>query len=335
MRNPYEVLGVGRTASEKEIKSAFRKLAKQYHPDHSKAPGAKEKFAEANQAYEIVGDPAKRKRYDAGEIDEQGQEKAQAFGGFGGGNPFGGGGFSADGFETFARGFGGGRRAARGESAEDILSQMFGGAMGGGAAGADPFANMRGGAGPGGGGMGGAGMGGQRRGGAQVPRGPDRKIRLQVSLADIAAGKASVRLGERKVAVTIPPDVHEGQTIRLKGQGLEGPAGNGDALITVAIAPDARFHREGANLRTHVTVPFATAVLGGKVRVPTLTGAVAVNVPEWTRAGRTFRLRGKGLPRKGGEPGDILAVASIDLPDERDERLVAAAKALEAGSVDA
>ena len=318
MRNPYEVLGVGRTASEKEIKSAFRKLAKKYHPDHSKAPGAKEKFAEANQAYEIVGDAKKRAQYDRGEIDEQGNEKAQFAGGFGGGQgPFGGGGFSADGFETFARGFGGGRRAAQGAGAEDILSQMFGGAFqqSGGRSQADPFADLRG--------------GGQRqRSAGTPPKGEDRKVQLTVSLREIAEGKAQLTLDGRKIAMTVPADVREGQTIRLKGKGKEGPAGHGDALVTIQIADHPTFKREGANLRTHVTVPFATAVLGGKVRVPTLTGAVNVSVPPWTRAGRTFRLKGKGLPRKGGAAGDILAVASVDLPDEKDERLVEAAKAL-------
>ena len=325
MRTPYEVLGVGRTASEKEIKSAFRKLAKKYHPDHSKAPGAKEKFAEANQAYEIVGDAKKRARYDAGEIDEQGNEKAQGFGGFGGGQgPFGGGGFSSDGFETFARGFGGGRRAAQGAGAEDILSQMFGGAFqsSGGRTQADPFAELRGG-------------GARQRTAGTPPKGDDRKVQLTVSLREIGEGKASLTLDGKRIALTVPPDVREGQTIRLKGKGKEGPAGNGDALVTLHIAEHPVFKREGANLRVHVTVPFETAVLGGKVRVPTLTGAVNVSVPAWTRTGQTFRLRGKGLPQKGKASGDILAVAGVDLPEAKDERLVAVAKALVGETADA
>ena len=329
MRDPYAVLGVSRTASEKEIKSAFRKLAKQFHPDHSKAANAKEKFAEINQAYEIVGDEKKRARFDRGEIDADGNERATFAGGFGGG-----GGFSADGFETFTRGFGAGRRGARahgqGANAEDILSQMFGGAFGGGAQ-ADPSAEMRGGAG-----MGSAGMGGARqRDAGTPPKGDDRNVQLTISLREIAEGKASLTLDGKRIAMNVPADVREGQVIRLRGKGREGPAGHGDALVTIHIADHPTFKREGANLRTHVTVPFATAVLGGKVRVPTLTGAVQVTVPPWTRAGRSFRLRGTGLPQKGKPAGDILAVAAVDLPDREDERLVAVAKALAGETTDA
>ena len=332
MRNPYEVLGVGRTASEKEIKSAFRKLAKRFHPDHNKSAEAKSRFAEANQAYEIVGDKDKRAQYDRGEIDEEGKEKFAGFGQGGFGGPGGFGGFgrgtAADGFETFARGFGAGRGAARGQSAEDILSEMFGGAFSGagvGRGGPDAF---------GGRGAGGEGFGGQRRPYTRPTKGADRRIELSVGIGELAEGKAQVRLGDRTVAVAIPPGATDGQTVRLRGQGEEGPAGKGDALVTLRLREDTTFKREGANLRVHVTVPFATAVLGGKVRVPTPTGAVALNVPEWTRAGRTFRLKGKGLPTGSGR-GDILAVASVDLPDERDERLVEAARTLAGEAVDA
>ena len=339
MRNPYEVLGVGKTASEKEIKSAFRKLAKKFHPDHNKTATAKQRFAEANQAYEILGDKEKRAQYDRGEIDEEGKEKFTGFGGFGGGNGgFGGGGFgrgtAADGFETFARGFGAGRGAARGQTAEDILSEMFGGAFSGAGAAGQGARGAGGAEGFGGQGFGDRGFGGQRRPYTQPSKGADRRIELTVGVAELAQGKATVRLGDRSVAVTIPPGAADGQTIRLRGQGEEGPAGKGDALVTLRLADDATFKREGANLRVHVTVSFATAVLGGKVRVPTPTGAVALNVPEWTRAGRTFRLKGKGLPTRTGR-GDILAVAAIDLPDERDERLVEAARAMVGETADA
>ena len=336
MRNPYEVLGVGKSASEKEIKTAFRKLAKQFHPDHNKSAVAKQKFAEANQAYEILGDKEKRAQYDRGEIDEEGKEKFSGFGqgGFGGGGGFGGfgRGTASDGFETFARGFGAGRGAARGntQSAEDILAEMFGGAFSGGqdAGGAGGPGGMGGGPNAGmGGGFGGQGMGGRRRPYSRPVKGADRKIEVSVTTRDLAEGKAQVRLDDRTVAVTIPPGAEDGQTIRLRGQGEEGPAGKGDALVTLKFVDDATFKREGANLRVHVTVPFATAVLGGKVRVPTPTGAVALTVPEWTRAGRTFRLKGKGLPAKDGR-GDILAVASIDLPDGKDERLIELARAM-------
>jgi DnaJ-class molecular chaperone len=292
MRDPYQVLGVAKTADEKEIKSAFRKLAKKFHPDQNKDnPQAKEKFAEANAAYEIIGDKKKRAQFDAGEIDAEGKEKFQGFEGFGGahgGHPFGG------------RGGGMG-------GAEDILSQMFGG-MGGGMGG-DPFGQMGGGA----------------RGRARpAPKGEDRKINLSVHLKDLAAGKAPVKLGpERTVNVTIPPEAEDGQTIRLKGQGQEGPGGKGDALITISISRHPEFVREGANLRVHVPVDLKTAVVGGKIRVPTLGGAVALTIPGWSSSGAVFRVRGKGLPKRDGSNGDIMAVLSIQLPEDEDAELLA------------
>ena len=292
MRDPYQVLGVAKTADEKEIKSAFRKLAKKFHPDQNKDnPQAKEKFAEANAAYEIIGDNKKRAQFDAGEIDAEGKEKFQGFEGFGGahgGHPFGG------------RGGGMG-------GAEDILSQMFGG-MGGGMGG-DPFGQMGGGA----------------RGRARpAPKGEDRKINLSVHLKDLFAGKAPVKLGpERTVNVTIPPEAEDGQTIRLKGQGQEGPGGKGDALITISISRHPEFVREGANLRVHVPVDLKTAVVGGKIRVPTLGGAVALTIPGWSSSGAVFRVRGKGLPKRDGSNGDIMAVLSIQLPEDEDAELLA------------
>lgn len=296
MRDPYQVLGVPKTASEKEIKSAFRKLAKQYHPDQNKDnPKAKARFTEANAAYEIVGDKKKRAQFDAGEIDAEGKERFQ---GFAGGHPFGGAGGGGGG-----GGFGG---------AEDILSQMFGGMAGGGmggrSGGADPFAGMR----------------GQRRSAqGKPPKGEDRKINLTVHLKDLAAGKAPIRLGpDRTVNVSIPPEPENGQVVRIKGQGNEGPGGPGDVLITLAISDHSDFRREGANLRVHVPVELEKAVLGGKIRVPTIDGAVALTIPAWSSSGAVFRVREKGLPKKSGGKGDIFAVLSITLPDKPDSRLV-------------
>ena len=289
MRDPYQVLGVSKTADEKEIKSAFRKLAKKYHPDQNKDnPGAKAKFSEVSAAYEIVGDKKKRAQFDAGEIDAEGKERFQ---GFEGGNPFGGRGGNPFG------GMGG---------AEDILSQMFGG-MGGGMGGG-PFGHH----GPGG-----------PRAQAQPPKGENRKINLTVHLKDIAAGKAPVRLGkDRTVNVTIPAEAVDGQIVRIKGQGTEGPGGRGDVLITLSISDHPDFRREGVNLRVHVPVSLETAVLGGKIRVPTLDGAVALTIPEWSSSGAVYRVRGKGLPSKSGGRGDILAVLSINLPEEPDTELM-------------
>lgn len=306
MRDPYSVLGVTPNASEQEIKSAFRKLAKKHHPDqNAKDPKAKERFAEVNSAYEIIGDKKKRAQFDAGEIDAEGKEKFRGFGGFegfdgfsgGGGNPFGGRGNGPQG------GFSG---------AEDILSQMFGGAFGG-----------MGGGPRGPGGVHGMGGGPQMRRPQSVPKGADRKIALTVQLEDLANGKAPVRLGpERNVNVTIPPEPSEGQTIRLKGQGDAGPGGAGDALITLSIARHKDFLREGANLRTNVPVDLKTAVLGGKIRVPTLTGAVSLTIPEWSTSGKVFRVKGKGLPKRDGGNGDILAVVAIDIGETPDPALV-------------
>ena len=299
MRDPYQVLGVARSADEKEVKSAFRKLAKTWHPDQNRDdPKAKERFAEINQAYEILGDKAKRAKFDAGEIDAEGKDRFAGFDGFGGGNPFGGGGP-----------FGGGRqpRGGGGFDTEDILSQMFGGAMGGGHPGAGPFG------------------GGHRQARPQrMPKGADRRIDKTITLEQLAEGKAPVRLGhDRTVNVTIPPEAEDGQTIRLKGQGEEGPGGKGDALITLRIARHRTFVREGRNLRVHVPVPLGVAANGGKARVPTLTGAVALTVPEWSSSGTVLRLRGKGLPGRDGVAGDIFAVVAIELPDSREEAIAA------------
>lgn len=294
MSDPYQILGVPKSADEKQIKSAFRKLAKKYHPDQNKDnPGAKAKFAEVSSAYEIIGDKKKRAQFDRGEIDGEGKERFQ---GFGGGDPFGGGGGGGN-------PFGGGGMGG----AEDILSQMFGG-MGGGRMGGDPF----GGRGP-----------QQHSRHASPPKGDDRKIALTVHLKDLATGKAPVRLDkDRTVNVTIPPEATDGQIVRLKGQGVEGPAGRGDVLITLSISDHPDFRREGSNLRVHVPVDLETAVLGGKIRVPTLGGAVALTIPEWSSSGSVFRVRGKGLPKKSGGNGDIFAVLSVQLPDEPDAKLI-------------
>lgn len=288
MRDPYQILGVPKQADEKEIKSAFRKLAKKFHPDQNKDnPSAKEKFAEANSAYEILGDKKKRGQFDRGEIDGEGKEKFQGFEGFGGG-----------GASPFGRSPGGGGMGG----AEDIISQMFGG----GGMGSSPFG------------------GGQRTQRQQAaPKGDDRKINLAVHLKDLEAGKAALRLApDRTVQLTIPPEAEEGQIVRLKGQGAEGPAGNGDALITLNISVHPDFQREGTNLRTYVDVPLETGILGGKIRVPTLTGAIALTIPEWSTSGAVFRVRGKGLPKKTGGNGDILAVLALQLPETVDEALV-------------
>ena len=315
MRDPYEVLGVGKGASAKEIKSAFRKLAKKYHPDQNPDdPKAKERFAAANQAYEIVGDADKRAAFDRGEIDAEGKPRFQGFEGFGRGGP---GGFGDGNFETFSFGRDGFQRSSgragggfRGFGGfEDILKEAFGGGMGG-------ARGWRGGAG-------GFGFDQEDFGGGQGGQGGDVAASLTITLPDAAKGaKTRVQLPNGKeVEVKIPSGLADGQTIRLKGQGLPGPGGRtGDVLITVSVAPHPLFAREGADLRLELPITLYEAALGGKVRVPTLDGAVELAIPPGTNSGRTFRLKGKGFPAKTGT-GDLLATVRIMLPEGGDNDL--------------
>jgi len=312
MRDPYDVLGVSKTASAADIKSAFRKLAKKLHPDANKHdPKAASRFAELNAAYEILGEDDKRKAFDRGEIDAEGKPRFQGFEGFGGGRGRGGG-FGREGsFETFTWGSDGfrqaGSRAGGGggfRGFEEMLKEAFGGAA----------------------------RGGRPGGGFQFEQedlgggfGPDIAASLTISLPEAAKGvKKRVHLPTGKeVEVKIPAGLADGQTIRLKGQGLAGPGGRaGDVLITVAVAPHPLFTRAGADLRLELPITLYEAVLGGKARVPTLDGAVELAIPPGTNAGRTFRLKGKGFPAKDGA-GDLLATVRIMLPEGGDAELEA------------
>jgi DnaJ-class molecular chaperone len=314
VRDPYEVLGVGRKASADEIKKSFRKLAKKHHPDSSKGdPKAAARFNEVNTAYEILGDEKKRAQFDAGEIDAEGKPKGFSFdprsqGGFGGAQGFPGGETI---FETFSYGPGGfQRRASRGGPRpqgggfEDILSGIFGGRAQHGQPDFEQFETAQ-------------------------PKGADAALALTVSLEESVAGtKKRVQMPSGKeVEVAIPAGVADGQQIRLRGQGFAGPI-PGDAIVTIRVAPHPDLKIEGANLRAEVSVPLADAILGGPVRVPTLTGAVDLKIPPKTSGGRTFRLKGKGLPQKGGEPGDLLVSVNIVLPEGADEELEELAKKL-------
>lgn len=323
MRDPYDVLGVSRQADEADIKKAFRKLAKQYHPDQNKDPKAGAKFAEVNTAYEILGDAEKRRQFDRGEIDGEGKPRFRGFDGFGGGGPgrgAGAGGFSGfEGFEGFGRGARGG---PGGPGADDLFSQIFGEAF--------RQAEARGGgAGPGGFGQGGFGPGGfagggaRRRAGASA-KGEDVTATMRVTLEEIAAGaKKRVALPTgREVEVMVPKGVSDGQVIRLRGLGQASAAGEpGDVMLTIEIAPHERFTKEGADLRVRIPIDLEDAILGGSVRIPTLTGTVEMKVPAMSSGGRVFRLRGKGLPAKTGH-GDLLAVLEIRLPETADEALM-------------
>jgi DnaJ-class molecular chaperone len=301
MRDPYEVLGVPRSASAAAIKSAFRKAAKKHHPDSNKGdPKAAERFAELNTANEILGDEEKRKQFDRGEIDAEGKPRFQGFPG--GGDPRGRAG--PGGFETytFRSGGGGPGGAGAGGSFEDILNSMFGGAAGRAARGGGSAYEFD---------TGGIGLD------------LDINASLTVSLEDAVNGaEKRVRLPTgRELNVKIPAGVTSGQQIRLKGQGETAPGHRpGDVLITVSIAPHPFFKVDGNDLRVDLPITLYEAVLGGKVRVPTLGGAVELSIPKNTSSGRTFRLKGKGLPKTGGS-GDLFVTTKIILPDGNDAEL--------------
>ncbi|MGD0316887.1 MAG: J domain-containing protein [Xanthobacteraceae bacterium] len=311
MRDPYEVLGVDRKASAADIKSAFRRLAKKLHPDANKNdPNAASRFAEINAAYEILGEDDKRKAYDRGEIDAEGKPRFQGFHPGAGARP--GGGFTPEGdFETFSfgpEGFTRSTRRGRGGGGfggfEDILRDAFGGA------GAGPGARMH---------RGGAGFEAEDFG-----SGADVAAALTVTLPDAAHGVTErLRLPSGKdVEVKIPAGIADGQQIRLRGQGMPGPGGAGDVLITLSIAPHPIFTLEGANLRLDLPITLDEATLGAKVRVPTLDKPVEIAIPAWTSSGRTFRLKGKGFPAKAGR-GDLFATVRIMLPERSDPELEA------------
>jgi len=306
MANPYSVLGVSKSADEKAIKSAFRKLAKKFHPDQNKDnANAQAKFAEVNQAYEILGDKKKRAQFDRGEIDETGKPRFTGFEGASGGDPFGG--FRRGGKAGGGNPFGGGGF----EGAEDILSEMFGSAFGGqqrnsGFGGGNPFGN---------------------RGGAQPRQSApslDVEMKTVVTIDDLLRGKTFVKMPNGKqVSVSIPPEADESKAIRLKGQGNSAPGRKpGDLLITMVLKPNSKFQKQGTDLRTDAPVPLKTAVLGGKTAVETLDGRLSLSIPAGTSSGKVFRLKGKGLPKKSGGHGDLLVAVSIQLPEEDLDSLV-------------
>jgi DnaJ-class molecular chaperone len=287
MRDPYTVLGLAKTASAGEIKSSFRKLAKKYHPDQSKEPKAKERFAEIGQAYEILGDEKKRASFDRGEIDAEGKPHAPQFEGFGAGAAPGGGGF-----RNFHYEFGEGAGARNIDP--DVFSELFG-------AGA--------------------------RGRARAPqKGEDVAVAVTVPLAQVATGgdvRVSLPTG-KMLDVAVPVGFEDGKAIRLRGQGEPSPRGGqpGDALVTLRYAPHPLFKVEGRDLRLDLPITLYEAVLGAKVRAPTLGGAVEITVAAGTSGGRVLRLRGKGLPGAGGAvAGDLFVTLRIALPPGEEEAL--------------
>lgn len=283
-KNPYDVLGIKPSASDDEIQKAFRRLAKKSHPDLN--PGdkkAEDRFKEINAAYDIVGDAAKRARFDRGEIDASGAEIRQ--------NPF------ARGARQGA-GFGGGQSY----SFEDLdLGDIFGGMFRGG---------------QGGGPFGGGGI----RGRGQDQR---FMLEIDFAEAVTGATKRLTMPNGRSLDVNIPPGIGEGQVIRLKGQGAAGHGGpHGDALIEVNIRPHPEFRREGRDIHTDVSISLGEAVLGGKIEVPTVHGPVTMNVPKGSNTGTRLRLKGKGVAATKSEPaGDQYVVLRVTLPAKPDADL--------------
>jgi curved DNA-binding protein len=279
----YQTLGVPRDASAEDIRRAYRKLARENHPDVNKDPSAEDRFKEVSEAYEVLRDPDKRARYDRlGPNWRAGQDVSGSEGftdaGFGDVHvDFGQGGDFSDFFESL---FGARRRAAGGWA--------------------------------GGGGFGGMPM-----------RGADHEAVLGLSLEEAAAGgKRHLTLGDRGYDVDIPPGVRDGQRIRLAGEGGAGVDGgpSGDLFLRVRIAPHPRFRVDGRDLHVDLPVSPSEAALGARVPVPTLTGTVRVRVPAGSSSGRRLRLRGEGMPTAGGGHGDLFAHVQITVPKRLDDR---------------
>jgi DnaJ-class molecular chaperone len=291
-QDPYQELGVSRAASADEIRRAFRKLAKQYHPDRNPGDNAAEdRFKRISGAFDLLGDEDKRKKFDRGEIDADGREINR--------------GFAGDPFSRGGPGYEGAGAQFEGVDLSDILSEVFGG--GGGRAGAarGGFSNF-------------GGFGGQ------AARGSDVQAQLALDLEEaIKGGRKRVAFTDgRTLDVTIPKGAAEGQVLRLKGQGSPGRAGPGDALIELTIKPHPVFHRDGERLVMDLPVSVPDAVLGAKVQAPTPDGPVTLTVPKGSNTGSTLRLKGRGLPNAhGGGRGDLFARVQIVLPEHPDTEL--------------
>ena len=290
MADPYSTLGVARSASEKDIKSAYRKLAKELHPDRNKDnPKATERFSVVTGAYDLLSDKDKRARFDRGEIDGDGNPSM----GFGYGHSAGPGGFNGGAQRGFRsedfEGFGGGGGGSEGIDIGDIFEGLFGGR----------------GSAPGGGGR-------QRA----APKGANVQYKLGVSLTD-AATRATQRItlaDGKTIDLKLPAGAEDGTQMRLAGKGEAGPGGAGDAIVTIHLQPHPWLRRDGDNLRLDLPVSLDEAVNGTKVRVPTADGAVMLTLAPGTSSGKTLRLAGKGMSRKDGTRGDQLVTIEVQVP---------------------
>jgi DnaJ-class molecular chaperone len=288
MADPYSLLGVSKGADEKAIKSAYRKLAKELHPDKNKDnPKASERFSDVTRAYDLLSDPQKRAAFDRGEIDDNGQPRS----------PFGGAGFDP-------RGFSGGGRTQPGGGGFDFnggidLGDIFDGLFGGGA-GTKPG---RGGTGPQPG---------------PPPKGANIGYEHLVSFTDAAKlepQRITLRDG-KTVEFKLPKGVVGGQQIRIPGKGQPGPGGNGDAMVTLKIGKHPFYERDGDHIRLDLPVSLKEAISGAKVKVPTLDGAVMLTVPQGAQSGTVMRIKGRGFTGKNGERGDQLVALQIRLPQD-------------------
>ncbi len=301
----YQILGVSRKADEKEIKKAFRKLARQHHPDvNAGDKGAEERFKDINEAYEVLSDPEKRAKYDQfGAQWQQYQSTGAQPGGFDwsrwASQPGGQGYTRTVSQEEFEELFGG--RSTGGGGFSDFFQMLFGGGRRGTAAGADPFADMS-------------------RTAPRARRGRDYEQPVEVTLEEAFSG--ATRLLRREdgstVEVKIPPGVASGSRVRLSGEGGSGAGGAtaGDLYLVIEVKPHPRFERRGDDLYVKVPVDLYTAMLGGEVPLTTMAGSVVLTVPPETPNGKTFRLRGQGMPQlKSPErPGDLYAEVDLQIP---------------------
>lgn len=303
------MLGVSPTASDSDIRAAFRKLAKQHHPDRNKGDKkAEEKFKEVSAAFDIVGDADRRKKFDRGEIDEQGRERPQyqyrQWTGQGAAAQQGPGGYGAG----YTGGF-----ANKGDFDDlgDIFADLFGRGR---------TSGMAGGAGGGGfhPGAEAGGFGGQFRG-------RDAKYRLEVDFLDAArGGKKRVTMPDgRTLDINLPAGVEEGQTLRLKGQGEAPPSGGpaGDVFVEIAVKAHPIFERDGDDIHIEAPITIREAVLGGKITAPTIAGDVSITVPKNTSSGAVLRLKGRGVAREGRPAGDQYVKLKIVLPEGGDAEL--------------
>ncbi|MBA4164941.1 MAG: molecular chaperone DnaJ [Erythrobacter sp.] len=292
MSDPYSTLGVARTATEAEIKSAYRKLAKELHPDRNKDnPKASERFSEVTRAYDLLSDKAKRGQFDRGEIDADGNP-ANPFAGMGGG--FGGGGQRGFRPEDF-QGVG---------SGDMDLGDLFEGLFGGGAARRGTASGF-----------------GSRRPPPPPRKGADIGYRLTVPFVDAAARRDQrITLADgRTIDLKLPAGVESGTQMRLKGKGQDGPGGKGDGLVTVDVASHPFFRREGDHIRLDLPITLDEALRGAKVKCPTVDGPVMLTIQPGTGGGTVMRLKGKGWSTKAGSRGDQLVALEIQLPDDRAE----------------